>query len=382
MDSLDNSQLKDLLKQRESPCISLYLPTHRHYPENQQDPIRFRNQLKELESSLKKKYPARQVQPLLEPFQMLASDGHLWSNNLDGLAVFGGPDFFRFYRLQRPVPELAVAADSFHTKPLLRILQSADRYQILGLSREAVRIFEGNRDVLDELEPTEEIPKTLTEALGEELTEPHQTVASYGKGTGGAPMHHGHGSRAEEADIDMERYFRAVDRAVLNHVSRPSALPLILAALPENHGHFHKLSHNPFLLEEGIKVNPDSLSLEELREHAWKVLLPHYLKRLAQLTEQFEEAKSKGQGSQELSKVAEAAVAGRVATLLIEAERHVPGHLDMTQGEIQLDDLADPGVDDLLDDLGQAVLKMGGEVVIVPGDHMPSPTGIAAIYRF
>jgi len=41
---------------------------------------------------------------------------------------------FRVYRLQRPVPELAIVADSFHTKPLLRILQSADRYQVLALT--------------------------------------------------------------------------------------------------------------------------------------------------------------------------------------------------------------------------------------------------------
>ncbi len=36
----------------------------------------------------------------------------------------------------------------------------------------------------DEIDPTPEVPRTITEALGAELTEPHQTVASYGGGGG------------------------------------------------------------------------------------------------------------------------------------------------------------------------------------------------------
>ena len=48
-------------------------------------------------------------------------------------------------------PELAVVAHSFHLKPLMRFLQSADRYQVLALNREEIKLFEGNRDVLDEI---------------------------------------------------------------------------------------------------------------------------------------------------------------------------------------------------------------------------------------
>jgi hypothetical protein len=108
---------------------------------------------------------------------------------------------FRVYKLQRPVPELAVVADSFHTKPLLRILQSADRYQVLALNRHEMKLFEGNRDALDEIAPADGVPRTLTEALGEELTDPRQTVSAYGGSGGGqAPMHHGHGGRKDELD--------------------------------------------------------------------------------------------------------------------------------------------------------------------------------------
>jgi hypothetical protein len=39
-------------------------------------------------------------------------------------------------------------------------------------------------------------------------------------------------------------------------------------------------------------------------------------------------------------------------------------------------------VDDLLDDLAEQTLRTGGEVVIVPGERMPTDTGIAAVRRF
>jgi hypothetical protein len=383
MAALTNEVLAELLAPHGPPCLSLYQPTHRRHPDNQQDPIRFRNLVKELEASLRRAYPAAESRPLLEPFEALARDAGFWNHALDGLAVLGGPDLFRVLRLQRPVRELVVVADSFHTKPLWRFLQSVDRYHVLGLSLHTIRLFEGNRDALDEVDLVPGVPRTISEALGEELTEPHQTVASYG-GVGGASaaMRHGHGGKKDEVDIDAERFFRAIDRAVLEHYSRPSGLPLILAALPEHHHRFHQVSHNPCLLAEGLRINPDAAAAEELRALAWQVVRPRHEARLAALAEEFQQARAQGRGSEDLAQVAEAAAAGRVATLLIEADRHVAGRLDRATGGVELDDLSHPRVDDLLDDLGALVAKMGGRVLVIPADTMPVQTGLAATYRY
>ena len=144
------------LEHAEPPCLSLYQPTHRRHPENQQDPIRFRNLVRSLEESLHRKYPNREVRSLLEPFNVLANDHDFWNRTLDGLAVLGAPGVFRVYRLQRTVPELAVAADSFHAKPLLHILQAADRYHVLGENPSVVSVAreedERLRRVLQSLE--------------------------------------------------------------------------------------------------------------------------------------------------------------------------------------------------------------------------------------
>ncbi len=380
--SLTVEELRNLFGEQQPPCLSLYLPTHRRYPENQQDPICYKNLVKALEGSLLERYSASEVVPILEPFHVLANDRDFWNHTWDGLAVLGAAGVFRVIQLHRPVPELAVAADTFHIKPLLRNLQSADRYQVLRLNRREIQLFEGNRDHLDEVELAAGVPRTVTEALGDELTEPHQTVTSHGGTARGSSMRHGHGSKKDELDIDQERFFRAVARPILEHHSRPSGLPLILAALTEYHALFHQVAHNPFLMAKGIEVDASSLTTEQLRQRAWAVVEPEFRARLKKLADAFEEARSKGLGSDDMTHVAQAAAESRVESLLVEAERRIPGRLQPETGAISLSRAEDPQVDDLLDDLAVLVLSRGGDVIVVPAADMPGTTGVAAIFRF
>lgn len=380
MDSLASDYASGILASPEAPCLSVYQPTHRSHPDNQQDLIRFRNLMKSLEESLHEKYSNRDVRPLLDPFRQLAENHEFWNHTLDGLAVLGAPGIFRVYRLQRPVPELAVIAESFHVKPLLRILQSAGQYQILGLSRQEVRLFEGNRDVLDEVALSPEVFQIIARSDIEEK-ERRVEVWTYGAGSTGAGVR----SESDKSDIvksETEKFFRAVDRAILKNYSRPSEMPLVLAALPEHQAVFRQFSRNPFLLSEGIDTHPDALSIDALRHQAWQVLEPHYLTRLEGLVEMFSVAKSRELGTDDLAEIAQSSVAGRVATLLVDADRHIPGRVLPESGAIELEDPADAHVDDLLDDIAELVLKKRGQVVIVPAGRMPTQTGVAAIFRF
>ncbi len=378
MNIFEKDYAEGLFERCEPPCLSLYQPTHRHRPDNQRDLIRYRNLVKILEATLLQKYTRRDIQPLLAPFLAQADNREFWNHTFNGLAVLGSKDFFRVYRLQNQVAEMAIVADSFHIKPLRRILQSADRYHILGLSRHGIRLFEGNRDILDEVELTAGMPWTITEVLGEELTEPHHNAAPFGSAGGS----HGHGGKESEVDEDAKRYFRQIDRSILEYYSKPSGLPLILASLPEHKFLFHQVSHNPYLLEAGIDIHPDSLPIDDLRLRAWQVMEPLYQARLSTLVEDFHRSRSQGLGHDDLTQVTKAIVDGRVATLLIEADREIPGRVDKKTGLIVFGDLANPEVDDVLDDLSSLTLKMGGKAVIVPTEKMPVDTGIAAIYRY
>jgi hypothetical protein len=383
MNLLTKDMMPELLSVNEGTCVSLYMPTHRTHPDNLQDPILFKNLLKNLKQSLLQKHSESEVATLLEPFVALENDKEFWRHTLEGLAVLGTFDTFKTIGLPVSIKELTVVANSFYTKPLRRYLQSVERYNVLGLNLNDYQIYEGNRHSLTELELPSDIPKNINEALGYDLTDKHTTVASYGGvGNQTSDMHHGQGGKSDEADIDTEKFFRFVAKTINDNYSGASGLPLILAALPEHQHLFHKVNNNLSLLPNGINVNPKSIELEELVKVAWGIMEPYYNDTINKICDDYHQAKSQGLGSDNLSEVAAAATAGRVHTLLIETEIQIPGMIINDVGSIEKGDLANPEIDDLLDDLGELVTKMGGKVMIIPHEKMPTETGVAAVYRY
>lgn len=383
MELLTNDLVNELLTVGQAPCFSLYMPTHRRHPDYLQDPIRFKNLVKQLKESALKKYTEEDVDAIMQPFENLVSKDKLWNNNMDGLAVFAAEGVFKVVGLNEQVEELAIVADSFHTKPLRHQLQSIEWYYLLGITLHDMRLFIGNRHHLQEFEMEEDAPKTIEIALGDELTDKHSTVASYG-GTGDdSSMHHGHGSKKDEVDKDAERYFRVVSKYVYENHSKITRRPLILAALPEHQGLFRKIDNNQYLVERGINLDPNGVSVEKLMELAWEVMEPEYEQRLDAIASRYGQEAANGKAGTDPKEVAAAAVEGRVDTLLVEADRIIPMRItNLITGNIQNKDMDNPKVDDLLDDMGELVMKMGGNVVVLPAGRMPSDTGLAAIYRY
>jgi hypothetical protein len=377
-------RLRPLLGDYPAPCLSLYMPTFRAFPDSQQNPVKYRNALKDLKTALEQKHRGRDFSELLAPFERLVDDAPFWAHPQDGIAVFGAPGFFSVEKVQRPMPEFVVVNDHLYIKPLVRVFQSEDTYQILALDRKEVKLYQGNRYVLDEVVLAPSVPRTIEEALGPNVHQQgieRQAPFAAGKGGQAAYAHHGHGSKKDEVGIDIERFFRVIDRAICEAHSKPSGLPLILAALPEYHAHFRQISHNPCLLEEGIHANADAMSREALREQAWRLMQPRYHARLQQIIDMYHAQKARTMATEDLTHAVEFATDGRVGTLIVEADRRLPGHIEgrMPRRAVVIDD---PRAGDILDDLAERVLKTGGQVIVAPRASMPTDTGLAAIFRY
>lgn len=380
MHHLTTDKLFRLVSTHTSPCISIYQPTHRHHPDNQQDPIRFRNLMRTVRESLRLHHEEPYVDGILEPIREVTAGLQFWNRTRDGLAVLAGPGVLEVFQVQRALPELAIVADSFHIKPLVRYLQSADRFHVLALTRDSAAVFGGNRYALDAEPLGDGFPAHMEQMAMAEGAQPGVSVTGSSGGVGSPRMIRGYGE--ERDDLETEKYFRAVDRAFATQFSGASGLPVLLAALPEHQALFRRVSQNARLLPDGVIGNPRPLSDESLRQQAWSVLEPHYLARLDELGESYRIAAARQSGSADLSDVARAAVNGQVGTLLVEADRVIPGTIDRTTGAIRRDDLQSPQAEDMLDDLAELVLSKGGMVVVVPSERMPEPTGLAASYRF
>lgn len=177
---------------------------------------------------------------------------------------------------------------------------------MLCLGLHGGKLFEGNRDALDAVDVSAVISTPMRH-------EPRQ-------------------SHKDTDHADLLAYLRPIGTAVPEQHSKPSGLPLLLVALPEMQHAFREASRNPQPFEAGVAISPESLDLEALRTRAWQQFEPHYVARLGQLVGSFEAARAKGLGANLMDDVAAAAVAGRIATLLVEADREIPGRLDAATG--------------------------------------------------
>jgi len=361
------------------PCVSVYLPAPPTYPDARQTPILCRDLLRQAEERLRQLRPGAAVRALLRPFEEhLDTTDFVVQHRHGGLALFGSPDSFTALDLPRAVPAGVFVAGSFHVKPLLRLLQTTDRFQVLGVTAAGARLFEGDRDALHEVE-LRGLPAGVG-AAGGPLS--RSRVAGGTAAAGAVGMLAGGPVTGVGSKSETEQFFRVVDRVVWENHSRASGLPLILAALPENQPVFRAVSHNPRLLPTGIERNPDALSADELRQAAWRILEPHEQERTAKAVEAYEIARSRGLATDDLEEAAQAAHGGRVGTLLLDADRRMPGSLDLQTGAVRPIDPAAPGAEDVFDDLAEVVLRMKGEVVVLPAAAMPTATGLAAVFRY
>lgn len=385
MATLTASRLNTVLGYQEAPVFSLYMPTHRTHPDNATDPGLFRELVQRL-SAMAEGYPnSEESRPILSKFEALANDYQFWQHTRDGLAIFATKNAFDIYRLRKPVRPLAVVADSAHVKPLLKYLQANDRYHLLVLTTNTAQLFEGDRYQLDEIDISgDDVPDAMIDALDHELRDLHATLAAYRTATGEKwDTGQNHGLRKTAIENDIEQFFRAVDRAIMAKYSIPTRLPLILAALPEHHHIFRQVSRNGRLMEAGIKVDATALNTAELQRRAWQVMEPNYTQRLDRIISTYRQATADGMGADQLEQIVKDAFDGKVATLLLEEDRIIPGRIMGRADVVYHTSGETPGtIDDVLDDLAEVVMRFGGDVWIIPNDRMPSETGAAAINRF
>lgn len=384
MQQVNLQSLGYFLERHEGPCLSLYQPTHRSHPENQQDPIRYKNLVKELEQSLAEKYAKAQIESIMKPFHQLGENHDFWQRQvLDGLAILADETHFEVFTLQRQPEAFAVVSDSFHLKPLLRITQTQDRFQVLCVTRTDIEMYEGTREGLDRVIFGEGFPEHIDDEYDEEA--PAIPTSSYGLGPSYRQRQalRYQGGRKDAVQADKERFLGVVARALYNNISKNAKLPVVLVGLPENLGSFRKNNQNPYVLDQEIHVDPTSLTEEQLLEKAWAIVEPVAAKRVQDEIGRFQQAHGTGLANGDLDRTLAAILDGRVDTLLVDAEKKLAGKIDREARKVELmEDFSAPDADDVLDDLAEMVLRRGGDVKIIPSKYMPTDTGIASIYRF
>jgi Bacterial archaeo-eukaryotic release factor family 3 len=382
-DHFTRSELRELIQSTTEPCISIYMPAHRAGVETLQEPIRLKNLIRQLRRDLAaRNIREAETQRLLQPLEQLAGDYDFWQHQSDGIAIFRSPNQFWHYRLPVEFQELAVAGRRFHLKPLFPMLWGDERFFILALSQNRVRLFCASRDAIREMN-LESVPGALREAALPEKAEITIQVHTAGAGNlpGGGLVYHGGMAGAEDRKVELTQFFRQVDRG-LHDLLGQSQAPLVVASVDYLFPLYREASTHSRLLAEVIAGNPDNLTAAELRARGWEIVRPHFEKPQDDATQKYFEWKDTPRTSSDIATILLAARQGRVASLFVAVGIQQWGTFDPDSGQVTLLQEPAPDADDLLNLAALLTYSEGGSVFGLAPENMPDGQAVAAVFRY
>ena len=383
MDTITMKELKTFLPRHPGWHVSLFMPTHRTGRETEQDPIRFKNLLREAEERLLAKgLRSPDVREMLKPAKRLLQEPSFWRNQSHGLAVLLTSEEFHFYRLPLPFEELVVISQCFHLKPLFPFFASDGHFYILALSQNQVRLLEGTRHTVDEIN-LESMPASMAEAFQHERFERESqshTVTSEGQRRSSTAFH-GH-DLGDEGKGRILRWFRRIDDELPNlFIGRQS--PMVLAGVEYLFPLYKEANTYPHLLEEGIAGNPEELTPEELHARAWPLVQPTFMEAREEAVARYSQLVGTGQTTADVREAVLAAHRGRVNVLFVALGIQVWGKFDPSTDTVHLHQDHEPGDEDLLDLTAIQSILNGGTVYAVEPEQVPEHGApLAAVFRY
>jgi Bacterial archaeo-eukaryotic release factor family 7 len=409
MDILKRNELVELTAERRGPSVSIFMPTHRVAGrEVREDSLRCKNLINEAEERLTQMgLRSPDAREIMAPARELLDEEYFWLHQAEGLALFLAPDYFRRFRVPIPLEELAVVGERFHVKPLIPLLMADGRFFVLAFSQKKVRLLQGSRFGVRELD-TESLPQGLRELL--EMSEYQQTSfhmtapSSMTRGPSpgisratvqgvSTPQSQAGGTDKRQQLEQVVHQFLVRLNGGLTDLLHDETAPLVLAADEGLQGDYRQVNSYGQLWPEGITGNPDEASAEDLHRQAYEILKPHFERSRREAEEHFhsltgdrsEQGRSVTSGARALDSIEQivpAAAYGNVQRLFVATDAGRWGRFDEAEGKVELHDEFRPGDVDLLDFAAVKALTQSGEVYAVPREEVPGGGIVAAVLRY
>ncbi|MDM3859018.1 MAG: hypothetical protein PT118_04065 [Aphanizomenon gracile PMC644.10] len=384
--SLD--ELKNLVQNPEYPCVSLYLPMEKLGGETRQNPIRFKNLIREAENRLDEMgLRHAETVNLLKPAMEL-DNTDFWEIQNQGLVIFSSPNLFRYYCLPISCPQLVVVGKNFHIKPLLNLINNDGKFYILALSQNHVKFYSGTRYKLEEI-AVENMPQNLAETL---LEDEFQKGVQHRVGTPRSVSYaaqqpgsvHGQGSSdREKHEREILNFCYAVDTA-LHETLRDEKAPLILAGVDYLLPIYQKANTYPHFLETGITGNVELLKTQELNQAAWEIVAPLFQREYEDLMAVYLQlaGEESNKIANDIKTIVPAAYYQRVDTLFVPEKEYIWGKFDLPTATVELHPEPTPEDEDMLDFAVIHTMLNGGKVYSLEPEAMPRGVKVAAICRY
>lgn len=365
--------LKNLNASRGNPAVSIFVKTHRTHPENEQDAIALKNQLKLAEERITHEHDKRTSDKILALIH--AKTEELDHNyNLDTLAIFANEEEAQLLRLPFHATPRVILGDKFATRDIVREMSSAVHYYVLVITSEYARLIEAANDrVVKEIGNTSERQAQMSE-LTFPITNTTLPTGSKADRTG-----------SSDDDRYLKEFMNRVDKS-MQEFRRIDPLPVILVGDSRTLGFYEQVVDNDSFIIGKVDnlANLKDGRAEEIVAGVQEVVHRQRLDRHESAKHDLEKARNEKMVRTDLQQIYRSAMEGNAVKLLVRQGYIVPATIDETALTLLVaeDRAAESVTDDAVSEIIEIVSHHGGEVVFIPPEAMDEKEPIALITRY
>lgn len=365
--------LKQLRQTTANPAVSIFVKTHRTHPENEQDSIALKNQLKTAHERITDEYDKRTADAIMDKVNT-ETDALDHNYNLDTLAIYATADDVKVLRLPFGAKERVIIGSKFATRDLMRDLSESVNYYVLAITSETARLMEGVNDTLvKELGNTSVRQENMSE-----LTFPIKNTSlptgSKSDRTGSSDDH-----------SYLKEFMNRVDKS-LQQVYKTAPLPVILVGDARTLGFYEQVCDNDSMILGKVDnlANLKDGNAQDIIDGVQALVEEKRQSRYENALGELEKARNEKMVRTDLQKIYRSAVEGNAVMLLVRQGYSVPAVIDEEKATLMVAESAsDEGVnDDAVAEIIELVNHNGGEVVFVPKEQMDDKEPIALITRY
>lgn len=331
----------------------MYLPTHVKGADVDQDRIRLKNGLAQVEGTLEDAgWKPRERGERLESSRRLLDDQEFWAHQRRGLAVFiDDESSSTAVGLLEDTGELCTVSDVFHLRPLLRSLEPL-QLPVLVLTLGGVRMYRTSRHQTDRVDI--DLPDSFDDVNW--FVDREKQRQQHADGAGSMRSRHGHEPASARGE-DLDRFLRAVDGAL------PVAEEPLIVCGDDNIVARFRLVSERRVATESVGGVTDVDDIDAIHVEAGRIVGSLQSMRDQEAIESAARELGIGNATTDLEESLQAAVSGRVSRVVLNTGASPSwGRFDPSTIEVSLHHTRDPFDVDLIDRLAVHALGTGAGV--------------------
>lgn len=353
--------LHRIASEKNNPCLTISLNTHRTHPDCLQDEIKLKNLAKEAEERVVNEFGKRPAGDLLDKLHATVKE-YNYNHSLDSLHLFISNDTCEVVKSLWPTEQEGVhLSDTFAVRPLIKAFNRAEEFLVLVLTQHDVHLYHAYNDHIQHEIRNVDFP----------FSENRHYITFPDKRTDSKAM-----------DDQVREYYNTVDKA-LQKVAQETGLHAVVFTNDDNFSKLMSVSDKPSSYYGHSAIDTHHTNTTQLGLAAWDVVKAMQHERRNAAIEEMKSAISAGKVLTDLQEIYLAAREGRGELLIVHESFQQAVLFESDNQFVLIDDVTIPNaVDDITSQIAWEVNLKKGRVVFTDQDSIKEIGHIALKTRY